>query len=118
MTFDCTTKQLDVHVKISAGVEVIPQILSLSNLILSFCVTISSPPAFNAIILSTNTQLFSVATFVGVKYDFAFAIKGVPTTISSLNIQNALQAVSGTGLKVPSGMSTISQITFEGKGRK
>ena len=55
---------------------------------------------------------------MAVKYDFAtntIAIKGVPTTTSSLNIQNALQAVSGTGLKVPSGMSTISQITFEGK---
>ena len=58
MTFDCTTKQLDVHVEISTGVEVIPQILSLSDLVLSFRVTISSPPAFNAVVLSANTQLF------------------------------------------------------------
>ena len=118
MTFDCTTKQLDVHVEISAGVEVIPQILSLRNLVLSLQVTIDSSPSFNAIILSANTQLFSLATFVAVKYDFAtqkVAIKGVPTTTSSLNMQNALQAVSGTSLKVPSGMSTISQITFLGQ---
>ena len=118
MTYDCTTKQLDVHVQISTGVEVIPQILSLSNLILSFRVTISSPPAFNAVVLSANTQLFSLATFVAVKYDFAtqkVSIKGVPTTTSSLNMQNALRAVSGTSLKVPSGMSAISQITFLGQ---
>ena len=118
MTFDCTSKQLNVHVEISAAVEVIPQILSLSNLTLSFRVTLSSQPSFNAIVLSGNTQLFSLATFVAVKYDFStqnVAIKGVPTTTSSLNIQNALQAVSGTSLKVPTGMGTISQINFLGQ---
>ena len=34
MTFDCTTKQLVVHTQVSEGIQVIPQVLSLSNL---FC---------------------------------------------------------------------------------
>ena len=116
MTFDCITKQLDVHVEISTGVEVIPQILSLSNLVLSVRVTISnSPPTFNAIVLSANTQLFTLASFVAVKYSQQITIKGVPTTTNSLNMENALQAVSGTSLKVPAGMNKIFQITFLGQ---
>ena len=118
MTFDCTSKQLEVHIEISTGVEVILQILSLSNLVLSIQVTMGSPPTFNTIVLSATTKLFSVETFVAVKYDFTtekVAIKGIPTTTSSLNMQNALQAVSGTSLKVPSGLSEISQITFLGQ---
>ena len=118
MTFDCTSKQLEVHIEISTGVEVIPQILSLSNLVLSIQVTMGSPPTFKTIVLSATTKLFSVETFVAVKYDFTtekVAIKGIPTTTSSLNMQNALQAVSGTSLKVPSGLSEISQITFLGQ---
>ena len=118
MTYDCTTKQLDVHVEISTGVEVIPQILSLRNLVLSLRVTINSPSAFIAIILSANTKLFSVATFVAVKYDFAtknIAVKGTPTDGSSINVQNVLQAVSATSLKVPSALSTLSEVMFLGK---
>ena len=116
MTFDCTTKQLDVHVEISTGVEVIPQILSLSNLVLSVRVTISdSPPTFNVVVLSANTQLFSLASFVAVKYAQKITIKGVPTTTNSLNMENALQAVSGTSLKVPTGMDKIFQVTFLGQ---
>ena len=35
MTFKCATGQLDVHVRVSGGIEIIPQVLSLNNLILS-----------------------------------------------------------------------------------
>ena len=118
MTFDCTTKQLDVHIQVSEGVEVIPQVLSFSNLVLSLRVTLGAPPQFQSVILSANAQLFSVTTFVAVEYKFdskAFAIKGVPTDTTSLNMQNALQAVSGASLKVPSSVSTISQVTFLGQ---
>ena len=118
MTFDCTTKQLDVHIQVSEGVEVIPQVLSFSNLVLSLRVTLGAPPQFQSVILSANAQLFSMTTFVAVEYKFdsqAFAIKGVPTDTASLNMQNALQAVSGASLKVPSSVSTISQVTFLGQ---
>ena len=118
MTFDCTTKQLDVHIEIIAGVEVIPQILSFSNLILSLRVTLGIPPHFHIIILSANAQLFSMNTFVAVEYKLdskKIAIKGVPTDTTSLNMQKALQAVSGASLKVPSSMSMISQVKFLGQ---
>ena len=118
MTFDCTTKQLDVHIQVSEGIQVIPQVLSLSNLVLSLQVTLGASPQFQSVILSANTQLFSINTFVAVEYKFdtkSFAIKGVPMNKASLNIQKVLQAVSGASLKVPSGMNTISQVTFLGQ---
>ena len=117
MTFDCTTKQLDVHIQVSEGVEVIPHILSFSNLVMSLRVTFGVQPHFHSVILSAQTQLFSMSTFVAVEYKFdlkKIAIKGVPTDTTSLNMQNVLEAVSGTSLKVPSSMNTISQITFFG----
>ena len=107
-----------MHIQISEEIEVIPQVLSFSNIILSLRVTIAPQLTFNSVILSANTQLFSLTTFVAVKYDFAtkkFAIKGVPTDTASLNVQNALQAVSGASLKVPSSISAISQVTFLGQ---
>ena len=118
VTFDCNTNQLDLHIEISEGAEVIPEVLSFSNLILSLRVTIDTKPSFNSIILSANTQLFSIATFVAVKYNFVtrkIAIKGIPTNINSLSITNALQAVSGTSLPVPSSMNTLSEVTFNGR---
>ena len=117
MTFDCTTKQLDVHIQVSEGVEVIPHILSFSNLVMSLRITFGVHPHFHSVILSAQTQLFSMSTFVAVEYKFdlkKIAIKGVPTDTTSLNMQNVLEAVSGTSLKVPSSMNTISQITFFG----
>ena len=118
MTFDCNTNQLDLHIEISEGAEFIPEVLSFSNLVLSLRVTIDTPPTFNSIVLSANTQLFSIATFVAVKYDFAtekIAIKGTPTDTNSLSVENALQAVSGTSLPVPSGLSALSEVTFNGR---
>lgn len=118
MTYDCTSNQLDVHVEISSGVEVVPGILSFTNVVLSLRVTIGLTPAFVTIILSANTQLFSLETFVAVRYDFNtrnVAIKGIPIDTSALNLQNALQVVSGTSLQVPSGISQISTVTFNGQ---
>ena len=106
-----------MHIRISEGIQIIPQILSLSNLILSFRVTIGSQSALKTIILSSNTQLLGIQTFVAVKYNFEtskFAIKGIPTDTSSISMQNALKAVSGTSLKVPSTLSTLSEVTFLG----
>jgi len=106
-----------VHIRISEGIQIIPQVLSLSNLILSFRVTIGSQSALKIIILSANTQLFGIQTFVAVKYNFEtsrFAIKGIPTDTSSISMQNALKAVSGTSLKVPSTISKLSEVTFLG----
>ena len=117
MTFDCTTKQLDVHIQVSEGVEVIPQILSFNNLVLSLRLTFGVHLTFHSVILSAQTNLFNMTTFVAVEYKFAsekIAIKGVPTDTTSLNMQNVLEAVSGTSLKVPSSMNTIAQITFFG----
>ena len=107
-----------MHIKISEGIQIIPQLLSLSNLILSFRVTVGSQSALKTIILSANTQLFSIQTFVALKYNFEtskFTIKGIPTDTSSISMQNALQAVSGTSLKVPSTVSTLSEVTFLGQ---
>ena len=118
MTFDCSNKQLDVHVQISSGVEVVPDVISFSNVIFSLRVTLGLPPTFNTTVLSANTQLFSMSTFVGVRYDFTtrkVAIKGIPTDTSALNLKNALKAVSGTTLPVPSGLSEITEVTFSGQ---
>ena len=107
-----------MHIRISEGIQIIPQVLSLSNLILSFRVTVGSQSTLKAIILSAVTQLLGVQTFVAAKYNFEtskFAIKGIPTDTSSINMQNALQAVSGTSLKVPSTISTLSEVTFLGQ---
>ena len=121
MTFSCATGQLDVHIKISEKVQIIPQVLSLSNLILSFRVTVGSQSALKTIILSANTQLFRKQTFVAVQYNFGtskLTIKGIPTDTSSISMQNALRAVSGTHLKVPSTISTLSEVTFLGQVEK
>ena len=117
MSFSCATGQLDVHIRISDGVQIIPQVLSLSNLLLSLRVRVGSQSALKTIIFSANTQLFSIQTFVAVKYSFEtsrFAIKGIPTDTSSISMQNALQAVTGTSLKIPSTISTLSEVTFLG----
>ena len=110
-----------MHIKISEKVQIIPQVLSLSNLILSFRVTVGSQSALKTIILSANTQLFRKQTFVAVQYNFGtskLTIKGIPTDTSSISMQNALQAVSGTRLKVPSTISTLSEVTFLGQVEK
>ena len=121
LTFDCTTNQLDVHVQLSntGSVEVVPNILSFNNVVLSLRVTLTTQPTFVAAVLSATTQLFSMETFVAVRFDFAtgkFAIKGIPSaTNPPLTLQNALQAVSGTSLQVPAGLGSLSQITIEGQ---
>ena len=121
MTFNCANGQLDVHIRVSTEVVIIPQILSLNNIILSFRATIGSKSALQVIIMSANTQLFNLKTFVAVKYNFKtskFAIRGIPTDTKSLSMQNALKAVSGTTLKVPPILSSLSEITFLGLKEK
>ena len=116
LTFDCATKQLDAHIGIAGKIEIFPGVLVLTNVVVSLRVTLDTSPAFNTVILSGNTQLFSLKTFIAVRYDFAMkkvSIKGLPTDASSLNLQSAL-AVSGTSLHVPSGMSDLTKVAFFG----
>ena len=120
ITFNCSTNQLDLHLEINERVEGIPKVLSFSNLVLSLRVIIGTLPTFESIILSANTELFSIDAFVAVQYNFItrkIAIKGIPTVsdTNSLSIHSALQAVSGTSLPVPSGLSTLSEVTFNGR---
>ena len=117
LTFDCTTKQLDAHIGIANKIEIFPGVLVLTNVVVSLRVTLDTSPAFNTVILSANTQLFSLKTFVAVRYDFAMkkvSIKGLPMDASSLNLQSALAAVSGSSLHVPSGMSALTKVAFFG----
>ena len=121
ITFDCNTKQLDLHIEISDEVEVIPGVVNFNDVVLSLRVTMDAKPNFTGFILSADTELFSIATFVAVQYIFAtkmIAIKGIPTGISSLNIHNAIEAVSETSLPVPSGLKTLSEVIFNGRGKK
>ena len=121
MTFNCANGQLDVHIRVSTEVVIIPQILSLSNIILSLRATIGSKSAIQVIIMSANTQLFNLKSFVAVRYNFKtskFFIRGIPTDTKSLSMQNALKAVSGTTLKVPPILSSLSEITFLGLKEK
>ena len=100
MTFNCATGQLDVHIRVSGGIEIIPQVLSLSNLILSIRIAVSSQSALKTMVLSANTQMFSLQAFVAVRYNFEtskFAIKGLPTETSSIsqipNLKNSLSTL-------------------------
>ena len=88
MTFNCATGQLDVHVKLSGEVQIVPQVLSLSNVVLSIRANLGSQHALKVMILSANTQMFSMQAFVAVKYNFQtsqFSIKGIPTATNTLN---------------------------------
>ena len=100
MTFNCATGQLDVHTRVSGDIEIIPQVLSLSNPILSIRMTVSSQSELRAMILSADTQMFSLQTFVAVRYNFktsTFAIKGIPTDTSSIsqipNLRSSLSSL-------------------------
>ena len=115
ITFDCNTKQLDLHIAISDEVEGIPRFLSFSNLVLSVRVTMDAQPIYTAKILSADTHLFSIAAFVALKITKKVEIKVIPKDTSSVSIHNALEAVSGTSLPVPPGLDTLSEITFNGK---
>ena len=118
ITFDCTTKRLEAHTEISSRVEVNPGILGFDSVVLSLALTLDSAINFRTILLSSDTQLFSLATFVAVRYDFNTGdvmIKGIPIDVSTLSVTDALRAVSGTNLPIPSGISEISDVNFIGK---
>ena len=88
MTFNCATGQLDFHIKLSGEVQIVPQVLSLSNLVLSIRATLGTHSALKVMILSAKTQMFSLQAFVAVKYNFQtskFSIKGIPTATNMLN---------------------------------
>ena len=120
LTFDCATNQLDVHIKISSGAEIIPNILSFSNLVLSATATLTTTPSLSSLILSAVTQAFTTEAFVAVKFDLVnrkLGVKGVKsTTAPPLTLQGVLQAVSGSNLKVPASWSSLalSQVTVDG----
>ena len=119
-TYDCSTKTLNVHAKITTKVEVIPHILSFDNLTFSIQINMNVEPTVNAAVLSGNTVLLDFPAFVAVKYNVMthrVIFKGVPTAPDSMTLQNTLAAVSGTSrIRVPPGINnTISEVTFLGE---
>ena len=99
--------------------DVIPNnILRFNNVVLSLRVVLTAQPTFVVAILSATTQFFTMETFAAARFDFAtgkIAIKGVPSTTNPpLTLQNALQAVSGSSLTVPTGLGPLSQVTING----
>ena len=119
MTYDCTTKQLSVHVEVNKEIEIFAQVLSLKKAILSIHLSIypDSKPAYTAV-LSGDTLLFSLPTFVAVRYNLTtkeLIFKGVPTEENSMHVQNVFEQVSETSLYIPNAFNTISDITFLGK---
>ena len=89
-----------MHIRVSGEVEVIPQMLNLRNPILSLRMTVGSQSALKVILLSANTQVFSVQTFVAVRYNIETStseMKGIPTNTSSLsqipNLRSSLSSL-------------------------
>ena len=109
MSFSCATGQLDVHVQLSGTLEVIPQVVTFNNVVVSLRVHIGSKLTFNTLILSAETQLFGKATFVAVKYDFSTHKFSVPPSlVLSVNqIANHISTFKATLSNLP---STISEI--------
>ena len=108
MTFTCATGQLDVHVKLSDVVQIDSQVLSLSNPVLSIRATVGSKSALKIMILSANTQMFSLQAFVAVKYDFQmskFFIKGMTAT----NTLNQISQLKSTLNLLPNTISGLKQ---------
>ena len=130
ITYNCVNKQLDVEVEIHSVVDVIPKVLTLENAVLSLSVLLEENPTFITAILSANTKLLALTTFVVVHYDFTtemFDFKGVPTNTNSLSalevvsestasltVKGVLEQMSGTSLPVPSVLGTLTDITFYG----
>ena len=115
MSFSCATGQLDVHVQLSGTLEVIPQVVTFNNVVVSLRVHIGSKLTFNTLILSAETQLFGKATFVAVKYDFSTHKFSVPPSlVLSVNqIANHISTFKATLSNLPSTVSEIlsSRIT-------
>ena len=109
MTFNCATGQLDVHVKISEGIEIIPQVLSFSDLILSLRVKVTPKATFQALILSANTQLFSKPTFVAVRYDFGTQKFSLPKFIT-LSVKELVDGIASLKTALDSLPQTVSEI--------
>ena len=89
-----------MHTRVSEEVEIIPQVLSLSDLILSIRMTVSTQSTLKTMVLSATTQMFSIQAFIAVKYDFEtskFVIKGIPTDTSYVkqipNLQKSLSSL-------------------------
>ena len=109
MTFNCATGQLDVHVKISEGIEIIPQVLSFSDLLLSLRVKVTPKATFQALILSANTQLFSKPTFVAVRYDFGTQKFSIPQFLT-FSVKQLTDGISNLKTALDSLPQTVSEM--------
>ena len=93
-------------------------ILKLDQSVMSIRAVVDKKVVLKTLSLSGNTKLLGFPTSVQIKYNFGnsqFTIKGTPTSKPSISLHHALKVVSGTGLKVPSTLSILSQAIFLGE---
>ena len=117
-TYDCSTKTLNIHAKISTKVEVVPHILSFNNLTFSIQINMNAKPTLNAAVLSGNTVLLDFPAFVAVNVmTHRVIFKGVPTAPDSMTLHSVLAAISGTSKLIvsPGINNAISEVTFLGE---
>ena len=113
MTYNCANKKLRVHIHINTPVEVIPHVTSFNSFTFSISMFVDSKEPFETAIFSGQTTILKIPAFVAVRFLFsskAIDIRGSPTA-KAINIQNA---ISGTNLKVPPTIGSISNVYILG----
>ena len=132
MTYNCPSKQLDLHVALHSKADIVVGVLTLSDLVLSLRVSVNDTPTFITAILSANTKLFTITTFVAVRYDLSteeFDMKGLPIDTDSLNapevvlestsagftsLKDALKEITGTSLPIPAVLGSLTVTNLYG----
>ena len=110
MTFTCTTGQLEAHLQFGGTLEVIPQVLSFKNVILSLRAHFGSVKAsLNTVILSAETQLFGTKNFVAVKYNSASKTFSVPPSLV-LSVSQISNHISSLKTALDTLPSTVSEL--------
>ena len=108
MTFNCATGQLDVHIKLNDVVQIDSQVLSLSNPVLSIRATVNSQSSLKIMILSANTQMFSLQAFVAVKHDFQMSLVFIKGMTASNTLNQVVQLKSTLDM-LPNAISGLKQ---------
>ena len=113
MTYNCANKKLRVHIHINTPVEVIPHVIHFNSFTFSISMFVDSKEPFETALFSGQTTILKIPAFVAVRFLFsskAIDIRGSPTA-KAINIQNA---ISGTNLKVPPTIGSISNVYIQG----
>ena len=116
MTYNCGSKKLIIHIDVSSPVEVIAHVLRFSKFTFSLSMTVDSRNAFETAIVSGMTTLIDIPAFIAVRFKYttkAIDIRGVPTA-KKINIESAVETVSGTKLKVPPNITLLSNLALFG----